>query len=81
MLGQILGFGEVRLVERFFGLAGITAVVWLMWIAKLVVPSGASKAEVEKALNQRVSEAAEKVAAAKEARRGKAGIMGLGAGV
>ncbi len=51
----------------FFGLAGITALVWLMWIAKLVVPSGASKAEVEKALNQRVSEAAEKVAAAKEA--------------
>ncbi len=51
----------------FFGLAAVTGLVWLLWIVKLAVPGGASKADVEKALNQRVSEAAEKVNAAKEA--------------
>lgn len=51
----------------FFSLAGVTALIWLLWIVKLISPSGASKAEVEKALKQKESEAAEKISAAKEA--------------
>ena len=39
----------------------------MLWIVKLASPSGASKAEVEKALKQKESEAGEKISAAKEA--------------
>jgi pSer/pThr/pTyr-binding forkhead associated (FHA) protein len=51
----------------FFALAGATALVWLLWIFKLAVPGGASKADVEKALKQKEAEASEKITAAKDA--------------
>ncbi|HMU38084.1 MAG TPA: FHA domain-containing protein [Pseudomonadota bacterium] len=51
----------------FFGLAAATALVWVLLVGKLVIPSGASKAEIDNALKQKEAEAAEKIAAAKEA--------------
>lgn len=51
----------------FFGLAAVAALLWVFWLVKLVFPSGASKAEIERALKQKETEAAEKIAAAKDA--------------
>lgn len=55
------------LQNAFFGLVGVTALVWLIWIIKLILPSSPPKGIVEKAISDKIAEAEAQVRTAQEA--------------
>jgi len=55
------------LKSMFLGLAVVTALVWLIWLIKLAIPSSPPKGVVEQAVATKIQEAAPHVRAAQEA--------------
>jgi hypothetical protein len=51
----------------FLGLAGVTALVWVIWLVKLAVPSKPEKGVVESAITAKIAEAEAKTHTAQEA--------------
>lgn len=59
--------GPPWLKQAFLALAGVTALVWVIWIIKIIVPSSPPKGVVEQAISAKIQEAVNQVRVAQEA--------------